>query len=51
MGGAEAGFDCSGLVKWCFAQVGVDFTHKAHLIMRDDQVRCSTSVRAFGSDT
>jgi hypothetical protein len=33
-----AGFDCSGLVKWCFAQVEVGFPHKADLIMRDDQV-------------
>jgi len=37
-GGAGAGFDCSGLVKWCFAQVDVDFPHKADLIMRDDKV-------------
>ena len=37
-GGAKAGFDCSGLVKWCFAQVEVNFPHKADLIMRDDQV-------------
>jgi cell wall-associated NlpC family hydrolase len=34
-----AGFDCSGLVKWCFAQVEVSFPHKADLIMRDQEVQ------------
>jgi cell wall-associated NlpC family hydrolase len=34
-----AGFDCSGLVKWCFAQVEVNFPHKADLIMRDGAVQ------------
>ena len=37
-GGPRSGFDCSGLIKWCYAQADVDLPHHADSIMRDPDV-------------
>lgn len=46
-GGPGAGFDCSGLVVWCYQQVGYDLPHSSEAIRTDvrmvrfqDQGRC-----------
>lgn len=39
-GGGTSGFDCSGLTKWCLAQVGVDIPHQSEL-QRLASVPCS----------
>lgn len=46
-GGPGAGFDCSGLVVWCYQQVGYDLPHSSEAIRLDsrlvrfqDQGRC-----------
>jgi cell wall-associated NlpC family hydrolase len=37
-GGPGSGFDCSGFVKWVYAQVDVEFPHMAEAIRVDPQV-------------
>jgi cell wall-associated NlpC family hydrolase len=38
-GGPGAGFDCSGLIMWCYAQVDVFLPHNADQIYHDPTVR------------
>lgn len=44
-GGGSSGFDCSGLVLWCYGQVGVELPHQADAIMRSPQVHTFTEAR------
>lgn len=38
-GGGSAGFDCSGLTRWCYSHVGVEIPHSAYQQSLDSQVR------------
>jgi cell wall-associated NlpC family hydrolase len=37
-GGGSAGFDCSGLVVWAYAQVDIDLPHNSEAIRQDYQI-------------
>lgn len=42
-GGPGSGFDCSGIVLWCYARVGVTLPHLSEGIRKDPQVKTFTS--------
>lgn len=42
-GGPGAGFDCSGIVLWCYGRVGVTLPHMSEAIRKDPQVKTFTT--------